>query len=213
MICESSMWRGRLVAAIGRVPGLIGLLLSILIGGQTHAADTELPDLATEQLQWLADQIFRNECNRDVNCLTSWNVGEDFPSLGIGHFIWYRADQQERFVESFPALLAYYVARGTSLPAWLAGAPGWHSPWPDRETFQAEQDSERMRELRQFLLDTRDVQADFIVRRMHEALPTIAASAERPAEVTSLFYEVANTAPPFGMYALIDYINFKGEGT
>ena len=25
-----------------------------------------------------------------ISGLTSWNVGENFASLGIGHFIWYR---------------------------------------------------------------------------------------------------------------------------
>jgi hypothetical protein len=31
--------------------------------------------------------------------------------------------------------------------------------------------------------------------------------------ISELFYEVANTEVPQGMYALIDYVNFKGEGT
>ena len=32
---------------------------------------------------------------------------EDFPSLGIGHFIWYRADQQSTFEETFPQLIEF----------------------------------------------------------------------------------------------------------
>ena len=54
---------------------------------------------------WLGQQVFRNECRSRPACLTSWNDGEDFPSLGIGHFIWYRAGQQEIYEESFPQLL------------------------------------------------------------------------------------------------------------
>lgn len=195
-----------------RPAGLI-LIACLVLGAQPVVQADELPTLMTHELTWIADQIFQNECNGQVACLTSWNVGEDFPSLGIGHFIWYRAGQQERFVESFPSLLAYYVARGTPLPAWLAGLQGWHSPWSDREAFLAEQDTARMQELRQFLMNTRAIQADFIVQRMQDSLPILAARADRPQEVVELFYQVANAAPPHGMYALIDYVNFKGEGT
>lgn len=198
---------------LGIVCRKAGLITCFVLGAHTAAQADELPALTDQQLTWVADQIFQNECNRRVACLTSWNVGEDFPSLGIGHFIWYRAGQQERFVESFPSLMAYYVARDTPLPAWLAGLQGWHSPWPDRETFLAEQDTARMQELRQFLMDTRAIQADFIVRRMQDSIPALAASTDRPHEVVALFYQVANAAPPHGMYALIDYVNFKGEGT
>jgi len=189
------------------------LVLLFGLSSSPVALANKLPELDSHQLTWVADQIFQNECNRQESCLTSWNAGEDFPSLGIGHFIWYRAGQQERFVESFPTLLGYFVARGVTLPDWLAGLPGWHSPWPDRETFLAEQNSERMSGLRRFLMETRSIQADFIIQRMQDSLPELMAASDRPHEVADLFYEVANAMPPYGMYALIDYVNFKGEGT
>jgi hypothetical protein len=137
-----------------------------------QASVHQLPQLTDAQAAWIADQIFANECNRQISCLTSWNVGEDFPSLGIGHFIWYREGQQERFVESFPDLLAYYVARGVDLPSWLSGQAGWNSPWATREEFNAEIDASRMREFREFLLETRAIQAEFIVRRLQKSLPS-----------------------------------------
>ncbi|OFE12368.1 hypothetical protein PHACT_03810 [Pseudohongiella acticola] len=193
------------------VCGWLGLSLVMLSAGAF--ADDRLPTLNSEQANWVADRIFQNECNRQLSCLTSWNVGEDFPSLGIGHFIWYREGQRERFVESFPELLGYYVARGVDLPPWLAGLPGWASPWPDRETFLAEIDSEQMQSLRQFLSDTRGIQADFIMRRLEHSLPALTAASDQPAAIATEFYRVANSHVPHGMYALIDYVNFKGEGT
>ncbi|PWU11360.1 MAG: hypothetical protein C5B47_00975, partial [Verrucomicrobia bacterium] len=33
-------------------------------------------------------QVWKNECAGTTSGLTSWNRGEDFASLGIGHFIW-----------------------------------------------------------------------------------------------------------------------------
>lgn len=173
----------------------------------------ELPSLNEQQAAWVADQIYQNECNRQEACLTSWNAGEDFPSLGIGHFIWYREGQQERFVESFPSLLGFYVARGVDLPGWLAGLPGWSNPWMTRDAFLADMDGPRLRELREFLLQTRGIQAEFIVRRMQDSLPTLMEASDRPEAVRSQFYEVAQSQVPHGMYALIDYVNFKGEGT
>lgn len=192
------------------------LVLSLLLSAQDASAQEnqtpQLPELSDEQAAWVADRIFANECNRQTSCLTSWNAGEDFPSLGIGHFIWYREGQQERFVESFPDLLGYYVARGVDIPAWISGLDGWNSPWASREAFNADQSGPRLSELRQFLLDTRGIQAEFIIRRLQQSLPLISAASTSPDEVGRLFYALANADVPKGMYALIDYVNFKGEG-
>lgn len=211
--------QSRVVAAATRL--LCLLVVSVFFFAQTLAAQgaeqqspaPQLPELTDAQAAWIADQIFANECNRQVSCLTSWNVGEDFPSLGIGHFIWYREGQQERFVESFPDLLGYYVARGVDLPAWLSGQAGWNSPWATREQFHAELDGPRLRELRDFLLETRAIQAEFIIRRLQQSLPQISSASNAPEQISELFYAVANANVPQGMYALIDYVNFKGEGT
>jgi len=172
-----------------------------------------MPTLTTVQTQWLGERIFANECNLKIPCLTSWNVGEDFPSLGIGHFIWYRPDQHDTFVESFPALLGFYETEGVPLPQWLEDLPGRHSPWQSRTEFLADQEGERLQSLRRFLNDTRDVQVKFIIRRMQTSLPVLLAATEKPDKIQSLFFETAETDAPLGMYALIDYVNFKGEGT
>ena len=42
-------------------------------------------------VQELGQRIWKNECAGSVQGLVSWNEGEAFPSLGIGHFIWYPA--------------------------------------------------------------------------------------------------------------------------
>ena len=44
---------------------------------------------------------------------------EAFPSLGIGHFIWYPSGVQEPFVESFPSLVQYLIQRQAPVPDWL----------------------------------------------------------------------------------------------
>ncbi len=188
------------------------LLIPLFFSGCSRLPQDALPVLTQEQTEWIGERIFANECNLRTACLTSWNTGEDFPSLGIGHFIWYRAGQQDVFVESFPALLDFYEAQGIAIPDWVASLPGRDSPWPDRVSFLADLDSPQMQILRNFLNDTRAIQVQFIIERMHASLPALLEHTTQKEAVAALFLEIARSEPPLGMYALIDYVNFKGEG-
>ncbi len=156
-------------------------------------------------------QIWQNESGGTVAGLTSWNTGEDFASLGIGHFIWYPAGQNGPFEESFPDLIAFARKRGATLPELLL-RPQLDCPWRTRAEFRAAADSREMLQLRKFLEDTIDVQADFLVQRLQQALPKMlaAAPAGEHATIERNFQRVAESA--HGCYALIDYVNFKGEG-
>ena len=69
-----------------------------------------------------------------------------------------------------------------------------------------------MQQLRKFLVETIDLQASFLALRLEEALPKMLAAAA-PAQrgkIEQRFQRVAQS--PNGWYALIDYVNFKGEG-
>lgn len=69
-----------------------------------------------------------------------------------------------------------------------------------------------MSELRTFLANSLDLQAQFLVERLHESLPKMLAeaTAARRTQVRQQFDLVAKS--PNGCYALVDYVNFKGEG-
>ncbi len=56
----------------------------------------------------IADMVFFNECGEELDLIVYWNKGEDFMSLGLGHFIWYQKDKDNRFEESW-CYLVYYV--------------------------------------------------------------------------------------------------------
>jgi hypothetical protein len=195
--------------------GLLNLFLLIgtaLLSLNLPAAD--IPELDSTEVDWIGEQIFSNECNRNPACLTAWNAGENFPSLGIGHFIWYRQGQVEIFDQSFPALMQFMQARGMTIPAWVITA-NYASPWADREAFLAEMNGPRLTELRTFLGATMAEQTAFIIARFDNALAAMLASmneSPRAATLENNFYAVAATAPPYGLYALIDYVNFKGTG-
>lgn len=172
-----------------------------------HALD------ASGQQARIAQLVFHNECDGRLACLASWNRGERFASLGIGHFIWYPAGiskADKPFRESFPMLLAFLVRHGAALPGWLAAARG--CPWPDRASFLAARDLPRMRELRGFLERTMPLQAAFLHYRLQQALPGIlrAAPDGLRGHIGREYRRMA--ASPMGAYALTDYVNFKGEG-
>ncbi len=158
----------------------------------------------------IGEKIWKNECAGTREGLTNWKKGENFASLGIGHFIWYPAHKKERFEETFPALLQFLLKEGVSLPNWLKASSG--CPWNSREHFYEDIQSPKMESLRQFLFETRSLQAIFIGSRLESALPQMleSCSPSEKAKILNIFHCLASDAD--GLYALIDYLNFKGSG-
>lgn len=160
----------------------------------------------------IGKKIWQNECDGTVAGLTSWNQGENFASLGIGHFIWYPKGARGPFEESFPELVDFIAAHGAKLPALLLGTRSRSCPWHSRAEFLDARNSAAMKQLRQFLVDTVDVQAQFLAARLETALPKMLAEAPAAdrTKIERQFYRVASSAQ--GCYALVDFVNFKGEG-
>lgn len=167
-------------------------------------------NLSPAETRRIGNKIWQNECGGTVSGLTSWNTGENFASLGIGHFIWYPKGVRGPFDESFPRFADFAQSRGAKLPAVAAGKNP--CPWNSRAEFVAASQGAPMSELRGFLARTVDLQAEFLVYRLREALPKMLAEAggANQAQVEERFDRVASTAN--GCYALVDYVNFKGEG-
>lgn len=155
--------------------------------------------------------VWNNESGGSIDGLTAWNHGEDFASMGIGHFIWYPEGKTGPFRESFPELLAFLEGQGIALPPMLAGRPA--CPWPTRAAFMNDFRNPPMNEIRDFLKYTVGQQANFLAMRLERSLPIMlqAAAPESRNLIQANFKRVA--ASPQGVYALIDYVNFKGEGT
>lgn len=191
------------------------LLLFLLLAGCSrgvHSAEPLELTLNKEQLEQVGQKIYQNECAAKSACLVHWNKGEAFPSLGIGHFIWYPRDVAGPFTESFPALIGFMKEQGVELPSWLAMLDPLDAPWPDRDAFHAAQGSPQVRSLHQFLEQSQGLQAAFIFRRAKQSLARVLEAApahERPI-IRQRLAALSNT--PGGVYALIDYVNFKGEG-
>ena len=195
------------------LPLLLPFLLIIISSCSPLAPVSEPPQtmqLSPAQRNKIGLQIWKNECSGTTSGLTTWNDGEEFPSLGIGHFIWYPAQFQGPYTESFPQFVQYAQSRGYSPPqiALLADCP-----WRTQSQFQADFHSPALTELRTWLANHVTLQADFIISKSLASLQTILAHtpvADRE-RVLANYQKVATTTN--GQYALIDYVNFKGEGT
>lgn len=159
----------------------------------------------------IGEKIWKNECGGKVNGLTHWNEGENFGSFGIGHFIWYPENGQERFKDTFPMLIAYLAEHHVRIPIFLQEAKG--CPWKTREEFYRNIDTPKMQLLRQFLLETKDWQASFMAYRLESSLTDILSNlSDKDKENATAAFERLYKDPK-GLYALIDYSNFKGLGT
>jgi hypothetical protein len=189
---------------------LVLLLISWMIALWPHISGAAT--LSHADVQKIGKKIWQNECNGTISGLTAWTQGEDFASLGIGHFIWYPKGRRGPFEESFPKVVSFISKRGAKLPTLLLRGVEQPCPWNSRAEFFRAQHTVEMNQLRQFLVDTIDLQAEFLIARLEGALPKMlaeAAPADR-ANVQQQFERLART--PQGCYALVDYVNFKGEG-
>lgn len=173
------------------------------------AFSVKMLQLTEKQKTTIGKKIWQNECAGTVIGLTTWNAGEEFPSLGIGHFIWYTAQHKGPFTESWPQFMNYCKGRGVKVPA-VGLLPD--CPWNSPDEFKRDFNSPRMNELRQWLSNTVTLQTDFIITRSRAALPKIVSGAPAfdRARIDANYQKVAATA--HGQYALIDYVNFKGDG-
>ncbi len=188
--------------------GYLMTLAVLLLTSSAPAASSG--QIGAAQKAAIGRKIWQNECAGSVSGLTTWNAGEEFPSLGIGHFIWYPAGFKGRFEESWPQFAAFAKERGATLPGIALEK---HSPWNSKAEFQKDFNGPRLSALRKWLSENVGLQTDFIIARSRAALPKIlaAAPASERARIEANYHKVATT--PQGIYALIDYVNFKGDGT
>lgn len=167
--------------------------------------------ITDRELMIIADKIYQNETGGKKTDLVEWNSGENFPSLGIGHFIWAKSSGSNGvFGESLPELVNFYKAKGIKVPRVLE--QNRFSPWRSRSELISKKNNgdPEITELIDFFDKTRDTQILYIFERLQNSLEKMLAASYDKENLRYQFYRVANS--PNGLYALIDYVNFKGEG-
>ncbi len=187
------------------------IIIYFLLGYFSLVFGQTIP-LSPKEIKQIGDMVFEHECAGKDECLLEWNKGEEFLSLGIGHFIWYPEGKIGPFEESFPVFMKFLKENGKTIPKWLDVKPFPRCPWPTKKDFLKNQQSSKAQELYKFLIETKLQQSIFLVARLEAALPLILRSVanEDRAEIRKQFNRVASS--PQGVYALVDYVNFKGLG-
>jgi len=166
-------------------------------------------NLTTSQAEQLGLLIWKNEGKQKVQHLTTWNRGEDFPSLGLGHFIWYPTTEKGPFNEQFPQLIEFMQKNSIALPKWLLETE--LAPWTSREQFYDDFNKPRLKELRILFSEQLEIQVRFIVQRLERAIPLIIENST-PAQQKIISKNLQQLSTPEGIFTLLDYVNFKGEG-
>lgn len=168
--------------------------------------------ISLQEAELIAELIFQNECaGKDANLLY-WNDGENFPSLGIGHFIWYPANYNGPFDESFPKLLLFLQGKGVSLPESFQTLPGMCAPWLTKADFMKALENGELEPLREFLIETKSGQAVFIIERFSRSISKILQTVPRESRHSLQQKFVLMLKADSGLYPLVDYVNFNGEG-
>lgn len=179
---------------------------------QQQPPNRGIASLSESEIRTIGDKIFRNESGGDIDKLVHWNIGENFASMGIGHFTWYPANRRNRYGNTFPGLLDHLKSNGVNLPAWVQKARHSGAPWRTKTELAHAKRSRQVQELQNLLYQTRYIQAGYIFERAKRAMPRLvkATPSHLRSHVAQNLNAVANTRG--GWYALIDYVNFKGEG-
>lgn len=176
--------------------------------------------LTQKQSSYIAQKVWQNEGAGKDKYLIWWNKGEDFASLGIGHAIWFSKGHTEKFREVFPMMIAFMQKKNVEMPSWLT--PETDFPWQTKEIFFAAKKAKTKQymELFNFLKKTFGYQAEFMAQRLSLALPQMLESIEdekKKETIKRRFHDVMHnkdgSVNERGLYVLLDYTNFKGEGT
>lgn len=178
----------------------------------------QLAALRQADYQWIGERIYQNECAGNPKYLTYWGEGEDFPSFGIGHFIWHpkrlKNDVKPKFTETFPAMVQF-VSKTQRPPGWLAELSTqteFIAPWSSKKTFDQARSLNELQQLRQWLLATQPQQAQFIVLMFQKRWlsETQTLTLQQQARLQHRLNKMMGFKK--GLFAVVDYFNFKGIG-
>lgn len=187
-------------------------------------------DLTDEQLLEIGIKIWQNQCGV-WNCpgkithemkdgITSWEA--HYALIGIGQCIWYPADETKNFQEDWPRVAQALKEKGYPIEDWMLEA----CPWKNNKEFFADFDEDRLKSLRKMLVKKALIieQARCIAMRLDESLKNMTDAVDAETNITKAekgdlkniiignFYQVSTADYPRGLYAMMDYVHFKGEG-
>lgn len=191
---------------------------STISSAQFNLSFSQLKALTAGDYLWIGQRIYQNECAGQPKYLTYWGRGEAFPSFGIGHFIWHpkltESSADQKFIETFPAMVQF-VSKTQRPPNWLEDLSiqsEFVAPWSSKQEFDQAWSNDELQQLREWLLATQSQQAQFIVLSFQKRWLNETQSLTFNQQST--IQQRLNKMMRFkkGLFAVIDYFNFKGIG-
>ena len=161
------------------------------------------------QAKSIGAKIAENENTNSRLNLIRWREEGEFSVVGIVPFVWYPQNQNNMEMSFNDFLL--YTAESHSLPDWLASVR--FPPWVSRADFLLSEHDVFKNRLRNFLQNSMSEQVKFLIMKLEEKLPSIIKAVDNPfakMHVYENFYHIA--AQENGVYALLDYFVFMGDG-
>lgn len=198
---------------------LMNFFLSVLLALYSYmnaAQAGQLPELnvsiSESHYTWIGERIFQNEGAGKSDNLLFWSENEPFPSLGIGHFIWFPRDLKPPFDQTFPQLIQFIQANYPqyAIPQQLTRL---HPPWISRKQFIEQKKRGELVNLQLWFIESIPLQAEYIVQRFYQKLPEVVSGFEARQEASLNTFLQKLLLSKNGVFALIDYGNFKGFGT
>ena len=180
----------------------------VILGLYAAMVCTVVQSVAPEHMEQIGKKIWHNECGCSKEKLLFWSPLEPFPSFGIGHFIWYPEGYHGAYTQGFPDFIAFARKHKIVVPSWLDGC----CPWPTRDLFYQSMQSSRMHELRTLLETTIDIQVAYMIDKLHTTIPEIVTGMPEAIRDTARAIIDQLLISSQGLYALVDYLNFKGSG-
>lgn len=184
--------------------------------GAVQRGDVNLSRLKLNEREMLqfASLSAKHEYGGDPKGVVMWNKYENFLSLGIGHYLWGRNSGQG---ESFREMIKYVHSTGCyrgAYPSVLKFRDGsiGGMPWGSKKSFEASESSAQVKELKSFLLgkDMQVCQVKFQMNRLQAGLSKMLQKEATNFEFKKTVNELASSEA--GVVAMLDYVNFKGEG-
>ncbi|MBU4485613.1 MAG: hypothetical protein KKD38_01670 [Candidatus Delongbacteria bacterium] len=160
--------------------------------------------ITADEFRLIGIKLFSNECASKKEYLVWWSPKEEFPALGIGHFIWLPAGKKFPFVEQFPELIAFYLKKREPVPEFILRHKFTGCAWKNREELDSDPQKPAFIE---WLYSTMNVQAVFIIFKAMDSINEILDFNPQAKNALN-----ALSLTPEGRFAVVDYLNFKGTG-
>ncbi|MBN2788720.1 MAG: hypothetical protein JXR69_00860 [Candidatus Delongbacteria bacterium] len=168
--------------------------------------DGKFLNISSGKLDIIAEKIYQNECAGKREFLVWWSENEEFPSLGIGHFLWLPKGITVPFEATFTKFLDNCIYEDIEIPEFLNDYKDG-CIWNSRDEFLDPINSGQVEELRTWLEGSKDIQTTFLYNRALNMLEDIIEyDPATKIIIEKLLYS------DLGKFVVIDYINFKGSG-